>query len=421
MPSTAMTMANISSTVIVIRIWSIWPSWSSRNSAFVCTRACGNGSIAAVTAASPSSAVTPSARRATTKKSRGVAAGLTRSSVSMEISQFPASEASSKMPATGSVSIVPFWNVISTGSPSCRSRSSAGSLCTKMPPSASAWKSPSVTSMSTSCSKANGSTAPTAFSSPSTSAAAPLTGVTADSSGCCASVSATAGDRPWNDSSVMMKSAFTESSRISENVARSDEANTAAALTRATPIISAAAVADVRRGERPAFSWASFPGGPKTLATGQPSSRVTGRATVDERLATPRKMSSAPRPARVSAPTVPPGRANRPSTNITAPITVTTVPSTRRRVLIASNPSSGRIAATGGMRAARRAGTMTDSIVTPMPTMAAMITVRGSSTVDVSGKPAPAALKTARRPRATRMPPPMPSAVATTAITRASV
>ena len=96
----------------------------------------------------------------------------------------------------------------------------------------------------------------------------------------------------------MMKSAFTESSRISANVARSDEANTAAALTRATPIISAAAVADVRRGERPAFSWASLPGGPKTLATGQPISRVTGRATVDERLATPRKMSSAPRPAR---------------------------------------------------------------------------------------------------------------------------
>ena len=54
------------------------------------------------------------------------------------------------------------------------------------------------------------------------------------------------------------------------------------------------------------------------------------------------------------------------------------------------------------------AGTMTDSIVTPIPTMAAMITVRGNSTVDVSGKPAPAALKTARRPRATRMPPPMP-------------
>ena len=43
------------------------------------------------------------------------------------------------------------------------------------------------------------------------------------------------------------------------NVSRSDDANTDAALTSATPIISAAAVADVRRGARPAFSRASCP------------------------------------------------------------------------------------------------------------------------------------------------------------------
>ena len=48
-----------------------------------------------------------------------------------------------------------------------------------MPPSARAWKSPSWTSMSTSCSNASGSTAPSAFWSPSTSAAAPRTAVTA--------------------------------------------------------------------------------------------------------------------------------------------------------------------------------------------------------------------------------------------------
>ena len=41
---------------------------------------------------------------------------------------------------------------------------------------------------------------------------------------------------------------------------RSDAANTDAALTSATPIINAAAVADVRRGDRPAFSRASTPG-----------------------------------------------------------------------------------------------------------------------------------------------------------------
>ena len=120
-------------------------------------------------------------------------------------------------------------------------------------------------------------------------------------------------------------------------------------------------------------------------------------------------------------PTVPPGRTNSPTTNTTAPTTVTTVPTTSRRVLSASKPSSGRIAATGGILAARRAGTMTDSSVMPTPTTKAIRTVRGSSTVPVSGNPAPAELKTLINPRATRMPPPMPSTVATSAITSASV
>ena len=40
----------------------------------------------------------------------------------------------------GRVSSTPFWNVTSTGSPTCRSRSFAGSLWTMMPPSAMPWK-----------------------------------------------------------------------------------------------------------------------------------------------------------------------------------------------------------------------------------------------------------------------------------------
>ena len=160
------------------------------------------------------------------------------------------------------------------------------------------------------------------------------------------------------------------------NVERSDEANTAAALTSATPIISAAAVADVRRGARPAFSRARMPGAPSTLATGQPMALVTGLATVDETLATPRNSSSAPPPARASNPSVPPGRRNSPVPNMAAPSTVTIVPTTRRRALSASNPSSGRMAATGGTLAARRAGTMTASIVMPTPTTKAISTVQ---------------------------------------------
>ena len=95
-----------------------------------------------------------------------------------------------------------------------------------------------------------------------------------------------------------------------------------------------------------------------------------------------------------------------------APRTVTIVPPTSRRALSTSKPSSGRIAATGGMRAARSAGMMTAAIVTPTPTTKAQMTVRGSSFNAVSGKPAPVALNTARMPLATSRPPPMPTTVA---------
>ncbi len=93
-----------------------------------------------------------------------------------------------------------------------------------------------------------------------------------------------------------------------------------------------------------------------TLATGQPIILVTGLATVDETLAVPRNSSSAPPPARAISPGVPPGLASRPIRNITAPAIVVTVATTSRFVLRASKPSSGRIAATGGILAARRAG-----------------------------------------------------------------
>ncbi len=107
-------------------------------------------------------------------------------------------------------------------------------------------------------------------------------------------------------------------------------------------------------------------------------------------------------------------------TNIVTPTTVTTAPATRRPDRIAANPSSGRIAATGGILAARRDGTMTDAIVMPMPTSAAITTVRSWSTVWVSGNPAPAASKAAMRPRATSTPPRTPDNVANTPSTKAS-
>ena len=134
----------------------------------------------------------------------------------------------------------------------------------------------------------------------------------------------------------------------------------------------------------------------------------------------PRNSTSAPMPANAINPGVPPGRRNSPTTNIVTPMTVTTTPATRRRERIAANPSSGRIAATGGIFAARRDGTMTDAIVMPMPTSAAITTVRTWSTVRVSGNPAPAASKAAIRPRATSSPPRTPNIVANMPSTKAS-
>ncbi len=78
---------------------------------------------------------------------------------------------------------------------------------------------------------------------------------------------------------------------------RSEDANTAAALTSATPIISADALDDVRRGARATLSRASLPGVLKSLAIGHPIARVTGVAIVADTLAIPRKSSRAPPPA----------------------------------------------------------------------------------------------------------------------------
>ncbi len=99
---------------------------------------------------------------------------------------------------------------------------------------------------------------------------------------------------------------------MSTRLARSDDANTAVLLTSATPIISAEALDEVRRGDRATLSRARTPGTLNSFATGHPIILVTGLATVDDRLAMPRNSSSAPVPASPTSPTVPPGRTNRP-------------------------------------------------------------------------------------------------------------
>ena len=78
--------------------------------------------------------------------------------------------------------------------------------------------------------------------------------------------------------------------------ARAEAPKTVMSPTSATPIISAAAVADVRFGFRFAFSSASSPVMPFRPRIGQPSTALTGRAMSGPSNATPRKTMNAPRP-----------------------------------------------------------------------------------------------------------------------------
>ena len=183
----------------------------------------------------------------------------------------------------------------------------------------------------------------------------------------------------------------------------------------------AAALDEVRRGARATLSRASLPGVLNSFAMGQPRKRVTGVANVAVRLVTPRKSRSTPPPPSTMRPRPPPTWTNMPTRNAISPMIAMVTPAVRRRVRIAWNPIWGCIAATGGIFAARRAGMRTDNIVTPIPTIVATITVRGSSTVPVGGNPAPMALNSAMIRRATAMPPKMPIAVPITPIPSASV
>ena len=110
---------------------------------------------------------------------------------------------------------------------------------------------------------------------------------------------------------------------------------------------------------------------------------------------------------------MPPGCANSPTTKRITPIPSVAPASTRRLLRWRlEKPTSGRMAATGGMRPARAAGTKAATRVTPRPTNSDTAMVRAEMTVDADGKAAPVALNSAVMPFETRTPPAIPSAVA---------
>ena len=77
---------------------------------------------------------------------------------------------------------------------------------------------------------------------------------------------------------------------------RADAPNTVMRPTSATPIMSAAAVADVRFGLRFAFSRAIAPVMPLIFSMGMPSAPLSGEAIIGPRMATPRNTTAMPTP-----------------------------------------------------------------------------------------------------------------------------
>src|SRR6266480_1155175 len=137
-------------------------------------------------------------------------------------------------------------------------------------------------------------------------------------------------------------------------------------VTTPTPTMSAAAVPEVRRGFRMAFSRASEPVTPRSHRNGAPMTRLSGRATTGPNTTTPTIVSTAPSPA--SASTEPPPLSTAPSTTAT-PMAVNASPVTARRAdAVVLSTDTSRIAASGATREALIAGATPATSVTITPT-----------------------------------------------------
>ena len=106
--------------------------------------------------------------------------------------------------------------------------------------------------------------------------------------------SATLGEKPANCGAVRMKSARTSLIAPRTDVL-SESAKIATSATSASPTMSAAAVAEVRRGFRIALPRASEPVTPNTDGNGRPITLESGRAINGPKMTRPRKITKPPR------------------------------------------------------------------------------------------------------------------------------
>ena len=159
------------------------------------------------------------------------------------------------------------------------------------------------------------------------------------------------------------------SSRVLSIDARMEALITKMNATRPTPIISAWAVADVRRGFRPALSRARRPATPRSRATGAPSTLLTGRANPGLTSTSAANIRTAPRPTLAGS------SPRAPAITMPTPRASTTTPTMNRT---SERPdrstATSRRAASGGTREARQAGRSAEKTVTSRPVTIAVTT-----------------------------------------------
>ncbi len=190
-------------------------------------------------------------------------------------------------------------------------------------------------------------------------------------------------------------------------------------VIRVRPIISAEAVAAVRRGLRTEFWRASLPETPKTRRTGA-AAAISGRDSSGVRTNTPMISRTAPRPMGAWP--------SEPDIVVAARTTATpaaenSAPSVLRSTsdLVVACACTLLIAATGGIFAARRPGSQAASMVTRTPTARAARTVPGVMTRGPSGTVAPSVPISDRSPAPMPTPAARPVTAATTPTTNASM
>ena len=195
---------------------------------------------------------------------------------------------------------------------------------------------------------------------------------------------------------VTRKSAPTTLSMTSVIDDFADVAKMVSADTSARPIMSAEAVAAVRRGWRSAFCTASDPTVPNMRGNANPRIRTIGPASAGlttiapmSAATTPSPTSWEPEPPPTAAPAV---MAPRPTTSRIAPAMA------RKCSERAGRAMSSRRAAMGGMREARMAGASPATTVTRTPITRPTMIVRGRSTSPSVGISAPMAENSPWRP-----------------------